>query len=72
LTGPETVRRQENIEAHLMRDRVAGVHTGPVKQIQYLTMPEYLSTHDWSGEFTEAEVRPWLDLVEVDAEGTED
>jgi hypothetical protein len=30
-------------------------------ECSFLTMREYLSTHDWSGEFTAEEVRPWLD-----------
>jgi hypothetical protein len=30
-------------------------------ECSFLTMREYLTTHDWSGEFTAKEVRPWLD-----------
>jgi hypothetical protein len=65
-SDPEAAQRQENIGAAMKR-AASGVHTEPVKQIRFLAMPEYLSTHDWSGEFTEEEVGPWLDLVDVDA-----
>jgi hypothetical protein len=71
-SDPKAAQRQKNIEAAMKIDRTGREYTGPVKEIRFLTMPEYLSTHDWSGEFTEEEARPWLDLVEVDTEGTED
>jgi hypothetical protein len=30
-------------------------------ECSFMTMREYLTTHDWTGEFTAKEVRPWLD-----------
>jgi hypothetical protein len=31
-----------------------------VPDCTYLSMREYLTTHDWTGEFTAEEVEPWL------------
>lgn len=64
--GEATERRQEMIEAEIKTTYEGGKlvpHTGPVKQIRYLSLLKYLSTHDWSGEFTEEEVRPWTCLI---------
>jgi len=64
--GEETERRHEMIEAEIKTTYEGGKpvrHKGPVKQIRFLSLLEYLSTHDWSGEFTEEEVRPWTCLM---------
>jgi hypothetical protein len=29
-------------------------------KFEFMTMQEYLATHDWTGEFTPEEVAPWL------------
>jgi hypothetical protein len=40
---------------------------GDLPVCTFMTLQEYLTTHDWSGEFTAEEARPWLD-----ASGTEE
>jgi hypothetical protein len=39
-------------------------HTYPT--LQFLTMREYLRDCDWAGEFTDEEVRPWLEEEEAE------
>lgn len=34
--------------------------------VRFLTMREYLRDYDWAGEFTEQEVRPWLEEEEAE------
>jgi len=34
--------------------------------LRFLTMREYLRDYDWAGEFTEQEVRPWLEEEEAE------
>jgi len=31
--------------------------------IRFVSMPEYLKTFDWTGEFTDEEVAPWLEDI---------
>lgn len=31
-------------------------------KVRFMTMKEYLDTHDWADELTEEDVKPWLDL----------
>jgi len=33
-------------------------------KIRYLTLTEYLDTHDWSDEFTEEQIKSWRDEAE--------
>ena len=48
LPGPSSGNRRANSEVDKM------------PECSFLTMREYLTTRDWSGEFTAKEVRPWL------------
>jgi hypothetical protein len=34
--------------------------TATIPALTWMTMREYLTTYDWSGEFTPEEVEPWL------------
>lgn len=48
---------------------INGRESGPLKTLEefnemtfkFISLPEYLATYDWTGEFTEEEVRPWLE-----------
>ena len=44
--------------------------TGPLQYptFEYLSMREYLRDYDWAGEFTDEEVKPWLDEEEAESE----
>jgi hypothetical protein len=35
--------------------------------INFISLQHYLKTYDWSGDFTEKEVKPWLEdeVIEV-------
>jgi hypothetical protein len=44
-------------------------------EYKFISLREYLKTYDWTGEFTDEEVRPWLEEVEgtgSDGAGDED
>jgi hypothetical protein len=62
-SSEEMEQRQEMIEARIKTTYEGGGYVpykGPVKTIQFLSLFEYVSTHDWSGE---EEVRPWTCLM---------
>lgn len=47
----------------LIRERMESPRRVPVNLdgLQFLTMEEYLTKHDWTGVFTPEEAQPWLD-----------
>jgi len=63
----EIARMKEEDSAHtapLTSDDTAKSPRYPT--VRFLTMREYLRDYDWAGEFTEQEVRPWLEEEEAE------
>lgn len=71
-------RKRRTYHKDLLRDRAwapqyknqAEVY---LMEFKFIRLREYLKTYDWTGEFTDEEVRPWLEEVEdTGSDGAED
>jgi hypothetical protein len=56
--------------AHL-RQQLESIGVRSQFKIKFLSMRDYLKNYDWTGEFADEQVKPWLDLMKQEAEEEE-
>ena len=64
----DTLCKDASFKVHHHRDLISIEYKTRNVDIRFMSLREYLETHDWSGEFTEEEAEPWLndDWIEIE------